>query len=158
MRKGVLSVLSTVAGITIGAICVGYISRKEITLQKSKVDKFKGYYNLLNQWFLLKNEKKSVKEYFEQNNYKTIAIYGIGELGCRLKEELDNSDIVIKYAIDKNSGGSYMNLDVLDMDDELEEVDVIIVTATFAFDEIEEKLSEKVNCPIISLEDVIYEL
>jgi len=44
------------------------------------------------------------------------------------------------------------------MDDSLEDVDVVIVTAITFFDEIETKLSEKLDCPIISLEDILYEV
>ncbi len=37
-----------------------------------------------------------------------------------------------------------------------DDVDAIIVTAIFDFDDIKKKCKEKLNCPIISLEDVIY--
>jgi hypothetical protein len=37
-------------------------------------------------------------------------------------------------------------------------VDAIVVTAITFFDEIEEKLSEKIDCPIISLDDILYEV
>ena len=42
------------------------------------------------------------------------------------------------------------------MDDELEEVDAIVVTPISAFGEIKQTLEKKVDCPIISLEDVLY--
>ena len=42
--------------------------------------------------------------------------------------------------------------------EELEDVDVIVVTAIAYFGEVDQMLSEKVECPIISFEDVIYEL
>ena len=44
------------------------------------------------------------------------------------------------------------------MDDELESVDAIIVTPIYYFEEIEGKLVEKVDCPIISIEDIMYEV
>lgn len=158
MKKGIVIVLSVIVGVILGVFGVGYVLSKENTLQSKKVDKYKGYYNLLNQWLILKNEKKEVKQYFINNNYNTIAIYGMGEMGCRLIEELENSDIEIKYTIDKKSGGLYANVEVLDMDDDLEEVDVVVVTATFAFDDILCELEKKLNCPIISLEDLLYEV
>ena len=64
----------------------------------------------------------------------------------------------MRYAIDKNADMIYANVDVVTPDDELEPVDVIVVTAIYYFDEIEEDLSEKVDCPIISLEDILYEI
>jgi len=44
------------------------------------------------------------------------------------------------------------------LDDELEPADVVIVTAIFAFDEISEELEGLFDCPIVSLEDVVYEV
>ncbi len=158
MKKGSVAVLSALLGAAAGAAGSSYFGQKTIDQKTEKVDKFKGYYNMLNQWLLLKQEGKSLEKYFTENGYKTIAIYGMGEMGNRLYDELKNSSVVeIKYAIDKNAAGTYSELDVIDVDDEMDEVDVIVVSAIFAFDEIEEELSAKTDCPIISLEDVVYE-
>lgn len=43
-------------------------------------------------------------------------------------------------------------------EDEIKEVDAIVVTAITFFDEIKELLMKKVSCPIISLENVLYEV
>ena len=40
----------------------------------------------------------------------------------------------------------------------LEAVDAVIVTPIFFMDEIEEMLSGKMDCPIVSLEDILYEI
>ena len=158
MKKGSVAVLSALLGAVAGAVGSGYAGQKKVDQKTEKVDKFKGYYNMLNQWLLLKQEGKSLEKYFAENGYKTIAIYGMGEMGNRLYDELKNSSVVeIKYAIDKNAAGTYSELEVFDPDDEMTEVDAVIVTAIFAFDEIEDELSEKIQCPIISLEDVVYE-
>ena len=53
---------------------------------------------------------------------------------------------------------SYADVDIVSIDDDLEEVDAVVVTAITFFDEIEEKLSQKIDCPIISLEDILYEI
>ena len=42
--------------------------------------------------------------------------------------------------------------------EELENVDAIIVTAVESFYEIRDMLKQKIECPIISLEDIIYEI
>lgn len=159
MKKGSVAVLSALLGAAAGAAGNNVLSQKKIDQKTEKVDKFKGYYNMLNQWLLLKQEGKSLEKYFTDNGYKSIAIYGMGEMGNRLYDELKNSTAVeIKYAIDKNAAGTYSELDVIDVDDEMDEVDAVVVSAIFAFDEIEEELSAKTDCPIISLEDVVYEV
>ena len=62
------------------------------------------------------------------------------------------------YGIDKKADSIYADVDVVSIDDDLAPVDVIVVTAITFFDEIEENLSEKLDCPIISLEDILYEV
>ncbi|MBO5524378.1 MAG: hypothetical protein J5986_12005, partial [Roseburia sp.] len=61
------------------------------------------------------------------------------------------------YAIDKNSNQISADVSIVSVDDYLEEVDAIVVTAISFFDEIEETLSTKLHCPILSLEDIIYD-
>lgn len=158
MKKGTIAVLSTLGGLIIGCIGQGILNDKKIAEKKEKVDKFKNYYNMLNHWLALKQEGKSLETYFVENNIKTLAIYGVGEMGNRIYDELKDSEIVVKYGIDKSGGGTFADLEIFTLEEDLEEVDAIIVTAVFAFDEIEELVSKKVTCPIISLEDIVYKV
>ena len=160
MKKGFFALIGATAGTILGVgSTMIYKSKKEnVDDTQKKVDKFRGYYNILNQWLLLKQEGKSIEKYFIDNKYQSIAIYGMGEMGNRLYDELKDSDIEIKYAVDQYATRVYTELKVLDKEDDLEAVDVMIVTSTFAFDEIEEELNQKVDFPIISLEDVIFDI
>ncbi|MBP5385603.1 MAG: hypothetical protein J6Y57_11625 [Lachnospiraceae bacterium] len=159
MKKGTATVLGMLIGAAAGSAGMGYLGNKQVTQKAEKVDKFKGYYNMLNQWLMLKQDGKNLSAYFKANDYRTIAIYGMGEMGNRLYDELKGTDIEIKYAVDKNAASTYSELDVVDPDDcRFEDVDCIVVTATFAFDEIAEKLEKEVSFPIVSLEDVVYEV
>ena len=96
--------------------------------------------------------------YLEKNDYQKIAIYGMSYAGETLLEEFRDSEVVVAYAIDRNADGIYTDVDVVSMEDELAPVDAVVVTAIAFFDEIEEKLSEKLDCPILSLEDILYEV
>ena len=109
----------------------------------------------MNQWIIDKQNGKDLREFFLENGYKEIAIYGMSYLGERLLDELDGTDIAVKYAIDRNADNIYAPCEVVKPDDILSSVDAIIVTPVFYFDEIERQLVPKVNCPVISLEDVI---
>ncbi len=113
---------------------------------------------MMNQWVKIKQENKSIADYLEQNGYKEIAIYGMNYVGETLLDELANSNIKVKYAIDKNADAIYSDIDVVTPDDELTEVDAVIVTAITFFDEIEEHLLDKMDCPILSMEDILYEV
>ncbi len=158
MKKGGVAVFSTLIGAVAGFAGSSYLGNKKVEQKAEKVDKFKGYYNMLNQWLILKQEGKTLEKYFLDNGYKTIAIYGMGEMGNRLYDELKGTSVEVKYAIDKNAASTYSELTVIDPDDDYEPVDAVIVSAIFAFDEIEGQLSGKLDCPIISLEDVVYEV
>lgn len=148
------------------AMAVGALMMKNIdrivdkkTDKTDKVNKFKGYYQILSRWLALKQEGKQLEQYFVNNDYKTIAIYGMGEMGNRLYEELkDSVKVEIKYAIDKNMKNICSRLSILDLKSDMPKVDVIIVTATFAFYEIERELSKKINYPIVSLEEILLEI
>lgn len=128
-----------------------------IDRQKTKMEKFKKYFGLLDRWLWLKLQNKDIKEFFESNGYHNIAIYGLGEVGNRLYEELSRtSQIRIAYAIDTNAEKKRAPLRIYKPDDSLPDVDVIVVSVNFIYNEIEELLSGKVNCPIISIDDVIF--
>lgn len=158
MKKGLLTGVVGVVGVIGGAAAMGMMKGKAVDAKAEKVDKFKGYYNMLNQWLILKQEGKSLEQYFINNGYKTIAIYGMGEMGNRLYDELKGTSIQVKYAVDQNAASTYSELEVIDKNEGFEDVDVMVVTATFAFDEILEEVSGKVDFPVISLEDVVYEI
>ncbi len=162
MKKGMNGMLTTLAGTAAGAVFGGIAAKnasskkiKNLTDGHAKVHEL---YMAFDQWLRIRQEGKTLVEYFEKNNYKTVAIYGMKELGERLYDELENSGIEVCYIIDKNADSIYADVDVITPDDDLKPVDVIVVTAIYYFDEIEEMLSEKVDYPVISLEDILYEV
>lgn len=158
MKKTMIGLTGLATGLIGGAWLGGRINSGKGEVTNQKVDKFKGYYNLLNQWLSLKHQGINLEKYFTDNNYKTIAVYGMGELGNRLCDELKGTSVDIKYAIDKNAAAVYSDVNVVDVEDVADDVDVIVVTAVFAMEDIEKELEEYVSCPIVSLEDVVYEL
>ncbi len=120
--------------------------------------KFKEFYDVLNQWLRVKQEGKNISEYLLKNNYRNIAIYGMRELGEALLEELKDTEVNVKYAIDQNAEDIYVPIDVLRPDDDLEPVDAVVVTAIHWYEAIEINMKDKLGCPVISLGDIVYEL
>lgn len=158
MRKGMIAGLVAIFGIAMGAIAAGQAGQKKTDTIKQMSDKHLTLFLMMKQWVKVKQEGKFLASYFEKNGYKKIAIYGMSYAGETLVEELKGTDIQIAYGIDRNADSIYADLDILSMEENLGEVDAIVVTAITFFDEIEEKLSKKVSCPIISLEDILYEV
>ena len=158
MKKGIFFALGLSIGAVGAAVITGNLSKKKIDEKDRKVDKFKQYYNVLIQWLELKQKGKKLDDFFVKNSIKTVAIYGMGEMGTRLYEELKNGNVEVKYAIDKNADSTYSELKVIETEDIRDDVDAIVVSAIFAFDEIREELEKKVNCQILSLDDIVYSI
>lgn len=157
MKKKGTVLLSLVTGLVSGMGSMGYFKNKELAEKDKKIEKFRSYYNLLNQWIINNHAGKSLEQYFIDHNYHTIAIYGMGEIGNRFYEQIKESDkIEVKYAIDQEASYISGMLKVYDPDEtEFPEVDVVVVTALFAYDEIAKMLNAK-KFLTISLEDIIY--
>ena len=156
MKKGIVAALFAVGGAALGAVSVGKSMKERVDYKSKMSEKHLSLYLMMNQWVKIKQENKSIADYLEQNGYKEIAIYGMNYVGETLLDELANSNIKVKYAIDKNADAIYSDIDVVTPDDELTEVDAVIVTAITFFDEIEEHLLDKMDCPILSMEDILY--
>lgn len=158
MKNGVLSFLSALTGAVLGAGAMGKIKEKSVKKAEKLSEKHLALFLMMNQWVKIKQENKELASYFEKKGFKKIAIYGMSYVGETLVDELKNSNITVLYGIDQKADSIYADVDIVFIEDELQEVDAIVVTAVTFFDEIEEKLSRKVHCPIISLDDILYEV
>lgn len=158
MKKGIGETLSLMMGTILGAGVVGKIIMKRAKTQKENSDKHLALYLMMNQWVKVKQKGKNISEFLLQRGYKKIAIYGMAFVGETLYDELKDSRIEIAYAIDRNADSIFAEIDVVSPDVELDEVDAIIVTPIFFFDEIEEMLSEKTDADIVCMEDILYEI
>lgn len=157
MKKGITGILIVaLSGISVAATTV--VLNKKMTKRDKAAQKVHELYMVFNRWLQIRQEGKNLAEYFYKKNYKTVAIYGMKELGERLYDELTSADIAVPYVIDKNADSIFADVDVVIPDDKLKPVDVIVVTAITYFDEIEKILSKKIDCPIVSLEDILYEI
>lgn len=162
MKKRLTAILSLLVGATVGgAICaraVGKLFGEVAERAQNMSDKHLELFLMMNQWVKVKQQGKNLATYFQQKGYKQIAIYGMSYAGETLLNELKDSEVDVVYGIDKNVDGLYVNIDVVSPDEELRSVDAIVVTPIFFMDEIEEVLSKKVKCPIICLDEILYEV
>ncbi len=110
---------------------------------------------LMNRWVKVKQENKSIAEYLLKMGIKNIAIYGMSYVGEALLNELVDSEVNVKYAIDKKADEMYSDIELLSPDDKLKEVDAVIVTAITFYEEIEEMLAEKWTVQFYLLENIL---
>ena len=117
--------------------------------------KLKNNFTGIEKWMLLRDYGLSIRWFFNENNYKKIAIYGMGIMANHLMMELMDDEIVIKYGIDR--AGKHLEdiIPIFSLEEELPSIDAIIVTILYDFETIKGTLSNLINAPIISLQKVI---
>lgn len=145
-------------GIALGAVVAFKKGIEEVIKWKKLSDKHLNLFLIMNQWIRKKQEGKNLSEYLLNHNFKLIAVYGMSYMGQRVVDELKKSEVKIVYGIDKNADKTYEDIKIVTLDNLKNDVDVVVVTAIAFMDEIERNLSSKLSCPIISLEDIIWDL
>lgn len=144
-------------GLVTGSILCERKLNKRVYSAQNLSDKHLTLFLLMTQWIKNSQNNKNLVDFFKKHNYSTVAIYGMSHVGQCLFQELQASDIQIRYVIDNAVPNIRITCPILTSRDELETVDAIIVTPVFSYDEIKENLSSKISCPIISLESILYE-
>lgn len=162
MKKGIIAAVSAVLGAASGATACGTVvakmKGKETDQQRERAMKNAAVIDALARWVSILQDGKKLSDYFEARNYKTVVIYGYHYIGERLYGELTENGIEVKYAIDQNRNNVKAEIKVKSMEDDLEEVDVVVVTPVFYFNSIAEKLEEIFDCPIVSFDEVLEEM
>lgn len=159
-KKIILSILEIClffVGFGMGIIAAINVLDIIVEEYRKSSDKFGRLFRLMNQWVQLKQEGKSISGYFEKRHYRNIAIYGMGSVGEAIIRDLLNSKVNVKYAIDQKANENSKDF-VVSPNSILEMVDAIVVTPISSYGEIKLHLKEKIDCPIISIEDILYEI
>lgn len=156
MKKGILTGVSLFAGFAGGAVTVGTFMKKMGNLTNKQSELYQSCYNLVSQWLTYKQMGISLDKYFKKSGYQSIAIYGMGRLGSMLYDELKDTGIEVRFGIDQDPYCTYQGLKIVEPKDKFDKVDAIIVTPVLAFHEIQKKLSEKTEIPVLSIEEVVY--
>ena len=142
----------------LGMITMDFIVSRDMNKEKNRLKdecrKMNMYYHIFNLWLDMRQQGKKIDDYMKTQGYKRVAIYGMKELGERLYVELVNAGVEVVCVIDSNKN-ILGNFPLLSPNDEIPPVDLVIVTASFYFSEIESALNKKVSCPIVSLEGLL---
>ncbi len=109
-------------------------------------------------WVSLWENNTSILSFFLQNEIKHVAVYGMGDIGKHLINELRDTEVQIDYIIDRRYMKNSPEYRIVSPDSELPEVDAIIVTPLWDYENIYEKLRVKCNYRIISALELVDEL
>lgn len=158
MKKRMSGIGSFLFGGLFGSIVAERFIGKAVDRKQELADKHLALFLMMNQWVKVKQRGKQLSDYFEERGYHHIAVYGMGDVGETFVEELRDSGIAVKYGIDKKAENICADFNVFVPEDNLEKVDAIVVTSITFYNEIQQKLSQKLACPILSLEDILTEV
>ena len=119
--------------------------------------------SILLRWIAIKQAGRDLGEYFVRHNYSAIAIYGWGNIGKLLFNELKNNNAVkVTAIIDRNA--DYLNIDLGNYDvDVISPVetfppfDAVIVTTIRSYHEVITQMRNRTDKPIILIKDVLEE-
>ncbi len=131
------------------------IRRKDVRAQKK--------YDILRRWMELSHKNISLKEFFEDNSFLSVAIYGAGEIGVLLGEEICKDLDIVKYYLDKNPRecvNDVIPLPVYSLDNEaIFPVDVVIITPVLITDQLETAIwAHFPGQKVFELEEILYYL
>ncbi len=116
----------------------------------------------MKKWLENRNAGKTFVEYFHEYGYRNIAIYGAGDLGRLLYDEIKNSDITVSYFVDRNGEGMLENEGIkvitIDKVKGMPMVDALIVTPVGNYTTISKSLAiEAPDLPTLNLREAVYE-
>ncbi len=120
-------------------------------LQKSVL-----FYWVLTRWMDLKIGGGSIADVLKRLEYSRIAVYGYAELGQLLCKELTDTKVDVSYVIDKKVKDTKVgNLPIYFPQSGLPDVDAVVVTAIYYFDEIRKELLKMGYKKVVSLRELL---
>lgn len=143
---------------------INKIVERTSLLQKDKKNlKLLKMIKVYDYWMYLNIRNKRIEIYFNNHNYKKIAIYGMNYIGNRLYDELLNSSVEVVFGIDREGDSIVHNMPILKKEDleiseYIEKIDVIVVTIVDFCQEILNEIKLKWAKPIVFIEDILIEL
>lgn len=154
MRKGIVTGCVGAVSFAAGFILGGKVLVNLINDYKKRMKRNFSNMTLFSDWLDYLYSGNSIEQYFHNHGYKKVLIYGNGYIGKRLSQALEKTDIEVAAIMDK-AASSEDGSDIIGTDSKMPDVDCVVVTPTFFYDEIYNMLREKTDVPIISMQSVV---
>lgn len=100
-----------------------------------------------------------LKKVLDDRGYHNVAVYGYGRLGEIVVLALQKAGVDITFIIDQNTELKYGNIPFYCPQQILPEVDVVIVTTIYYFDEVKETLiKNNIKADILPIDNILYQM
>lgn len=131
----------------------------ELVQKERQQEKCSRLLKLMCRWTMNAYKGIRITDFLMKREWLSVVVYGAGDVGKCLLAELSDSDIVVQYVIDRRKTDLDLPLDcpVYSPEDELPAADCVIVTAVMDYGEISRSLKNRLGCPFISIEDIVFQ-
>lgn len=106
-------------------------------------------------WLSVKLENKFLSDALLQRQIQTVAIYGMGYLGCCVYDELENSRVEAVYVMDQRMHHADAGIRIVGLEDSLPKVDAVIITVLWGISEVCSLIKTKCDYRILTLEEIL---
>lgn len=117
---------------------------------------------MMKRWLENRNAGKTLSDFFVKCGFKTVAIYGAGDLGRLAYNELKDSAVKVTYFIDRNAM-TLNNVDGIPVItpaefEKLHDTEIVIITASGGYDSICRLFAQNIpEIGTVALYDVVCE-
>lgn len=114
--------------------------------------------DILDRWLYAVTHGQKTEDYFKAHGYNKVAIYGMHKVGGRLYGILKNTEIEVRFGVDKNAERYVYDIPLIKPDeigDCIYDVDVIVATMANGYEAVKDMLYQKGFKAVISIDDVI---
>jgi len=128
---------------------------EKIELKIREARRFKRHADIFKKWLLLEKKNHNICDIFLTNKEKKFAIYGYGQMGMLLMQDMLSQGIHLQYIIDKNADKIKCDLPIYKLEDAIPQIDILIVTIEDVYP-IAKNISQRFpNCEIIRIDDLV---
>lgn len=120
--------------------------------------KFQRMSCIYDSWLSIKNNKVHISYYLYQKGYKTIAIYGVTNLGKQLYQELSEDKFEVSYFIDMNAPYFNEQFPVCSPKEKLKQVDAVVISLVQDEKQISDLLKARLSADIWTIAELIGEM
>ncbi len=149
-------VITAACGIAVGYLL--YMRMHLKTIQDIAERRMRDYHDLRVMEKLMEciHHNRDISRYFEEHQYHTVGIYGMGIVGSAFYRELNRKGVPVEFGVNINNSVAESGCKMVKENDNMPKTDVIVVTDDFYFDKYYKKLAQRTSGDIVSVIDVLY--
>lgn len=127
------------------------IDEENLSLRHS-LDRYRSYWRVLDLWVGMLEKGNTPVSYLKKAGYNSVAVYGYGMLGKHLVYQLQKEGFSVKYVIDRQIEKQADGMPLYPLQEGLPEVDAVIVTVLYDYDNIMSELKKIVDADVLPID------